>query len=142
MNALITALHVFVCVFLILVILLQAGKGGGGLGFGIQGSQTVFGGRGSQTFLGKVTSACAAIFFTTCIVLSFMASHGSVAARAARVPDAGAEVVDAGALEVGSVDGSAGLAPLPSQGSKEEISSANDAGGVIIPKDKKELPKP
>ena len=131
MNALITALHVFVCVFLILVILLQAGKGGGGLGFGSMGSQTVFGGRGSQTFLGKVTSACAAIFFTTCIVLSFMASHGSVAARAARTPDGGTEAVDGGVAVAPSL-------PLP----KTEIETPHDAGGVIIPADKSELPKP
>jgi preprotein translocase subunit SecG len=141
MNALITALHVFVCVFLILVILLQAGKGGGGLGFGIQGSQTVFGGRGSQTFLGKVTSACAAIFFTTCIVLSFMASHGSVAARAARPVDGGVEATDGGSSTAAS-DGAVGAAPAPASSQKESLSSARDAGGVIIPADKKELPKP
>ncbi len=74
---LITILHVLVCVFLILVILLQAGKdagmgialGGGG------GSGTVFGGRGAGSFLGKVTAACAGIFFVTSLVLSFSASY-------------------------------------------------------------------
>jgi preprotein translocase subunit SecG len=74
---LVTVLHVLVCVVLILVILLQAGKGGGmGAAFG-GGSQTVFGGRGAQTFLGKVTSACAAIFMITSLVLAYNASHTS-----------------------------------------------------------------
>ncbi len=77
MITLVTVLHVLVCVVLILVILLQAGKGGGmGAAFG-GGSQTVFGGRGAQTFLGKVTSACAAIFMITSLVLAYHASHTS-----------------------------------------------------------------
>ena len=45
MVTLITIIHVLVCVFLILVVLLKAGKGGGmGLAFGSSGAQTVFGG--------------------------------------------------------------------------------------------------
>jgi preprotein translocase subunit SecG len=78
---LVTILHVLVCVVLILVILLQAGKGGGmGATFG-GGSQTVFGGRGAQTFLGKVTSACAAIFMLTSLTLAYHASHTSSVVR-------------------------------------------------------------
>jgi len=73
---LITVIHVFVCVFLILVILLQAGKGGGmgSLGGGA-GAQTVFGGRGAQTFLGKVTSVSAAIFMLTSLSLAWNSTH-------------------------------------------------------------------
>jgi preprotein translocase subunit SecG len=75
---LVTIVHVVVCIFLILVILLQAGKGGGmGAAFGGAGAQTVFGGRGAQTFLGKVTSACAAIFMITSLTLAYHASHTS-----------------------------------------------------------------
>ena len=48
MIALVTTIHVIACIVLILVILLQAGKGGGvGAAFGGAGSQTVFGGRGA-----------------------------------------------------------------------------------------------
>ena len=79
--ALVTILHVVVCVVLILVILLQAGKGGGmGSAFG-GGAQTVFGGRGAQTVLGKVTSACAAIFMVTSLTLAYHASHRSSVVR-------------------------------------------------------------
>jgi preprotein translocase subunit SecG len=75
---LVTILHVLVCVFLILVILLQAGKGGGmGAAFGGAGAQTVFGGRGAQTLLGKVTSISAAIFMLTSVTLAYNASRSS-----------------------------------------------------------------
>ncbi|BDG06384.1 preprotein translocase subunit SecG [Anaeromyxobacter oryzae] len=77
MITLVTILHVVVCVFLILVILLQAGKGGGMAGLGGGASQTVFGGRGSQTFLGKVTSVSAAIFMITSLTLAYQASKTS-----------------------------------------------------------------
>ena len=76
MITLVTVIHVVVCIFLILVILLQAGKGGGMAGaFGGAGAQTVFGGRGAQTLLGKVTSAMAAIFMLTSLTLAYNASN-------------------------------------------------------------------
>ena len=88
MITLVTAIHVIVCVFLILVILLQAGKGGGmGSAFGGAGAQTVFGGRGAQTFLGKVTSVSAAIFMLTSLTLAYQASRsGSEVAPEAQAP--------------------------------------------------------
>jgi preprotein translocase subunit SecG len=83
---LVTVLHVAVCIFLILVILLQAGKGGGmGGAFGGAGAQTVFGGRGAQTLLGKVTSVSAGIFMLTSVTLAYQASRsGSEIEREAR----------------------------------------------------------
>lgn len=72
MELAISILHVLVCIFLVLTILLQAGKGASvGAAFGGAGSQTVFGGRGAQTFLSKLTTAAAAVFFLTSLVLSF-----------------------------------------------------------------------
>jgi preprotein translocase subunit SecG len=85
---LVTIIHVVVCIFLILVILLQAGKGGGmGAAFGGAGAQTVFGGRGAQTILGKVTSISAGIFMLTSLTLAYQASRtASEVEREARVP--------------------------------------------------------
>jgi preprotein translocase subunit SecG len=85
---LVTTIHVLVCIFLILVILLQAGKGGGmGGAFGGAGAQTVFGGRGAQTLLGKITSISAGIFMLTSLTLAYQASRsGSEVERDARPP--------------------------------------------------------
>lgn len=75
MHIFITIIHVIACVVLILVVLLQAGKGASmGAAFG-GSSQTVFGSSGPGTFLGKVTSAIAVIFMVTSLSLSYMAVH-------------------------------------------------------------------
>ncbi len=77
MITFITIVHVVVCLFLILVILLQAGKGGGmGAGLGGGGSQTVFGARGSQSFLGRVTSVSAGVFMLTSVYLAVHSTRG------------------------------------------------------------------
>ena len=70
---LIIAIHVVVCVILILVVLLQSGKGADLAGaFGGGGSQTAFGSRGPASFLSKMTTAAAILFMMTCISLSGM----------------------------------------------------------------------
>ena len=77
MYTFLTVLHVFVCVFLMLVVLLQAGRGGGiGLAFGGSGgSQSVFGSSGGATFLTKLTAVCAILFMTNSLVLAYMSSQ-------------------------------------------------------------------
>jgi len=73
---LITILHVFVCLFLIIVVLLQSGQSGDiAAAFGGMGSQTAFGPRGAATVLTKATTWCAVIFMVTSITLSVMASR-------------------------------------------------------------------
>src|SRR5262250_1885230 len=75
MVTLVTILHIFVCIFLILVVLLQAGKGGGmGLAFGSSGAQTVFGGSGAGNFLTKLTAGTAVVFMLTSLSLAYFAS--------------------------------------------------------------------
>jgi preprotein translocase subunit SecG len=76
MMTFLTVIHVIVCVFLILVVLLQAGKGGGvGIAFGGGGSQTVFGSSGAGNFLTKLTSVTAAIFLVTSLGLAHYSSQ-------------------------------------------------------------------
>lgn len=76
MMTFLTVLHVIVCVFLILVVLLQAGKGGGvGIAFGGGGSQTVFGSSGAGNFLTKMTSVTAALFLFTSLGLAHYSSQ-------------------------------------------------------------------
>lgn len=74
MQTTLTILHVLVSIFMILVILLQAGRGGGLSGLA-GGSSSVFGGRGSQTFLGKVTTVSAAVFMITSLTLAYLSSR-------------------------------------------------------------------
>ena len=78
MSTLLTVLHVIVCLFLMLTILLQSGKGGGmGGAFGGTNSGTVFGGSGASSFLRKLTASASVVFMATSMVLAFIASHDS-----------------------------------------------------------------
>jgi|SRR5581483_1173401 preprotein translocase subunit SecG len=71
MIALITAVHILVCLFIIIVVLLQSGTAGDiSAAFGGMGSQTAFGPRGAASLLGKITTWSAVIFMVTSIVLS------------------------------------------------------------------------
>src|SRR5688572_21393810 len=83
MVTLLTIIHIFVCIFLILVVLLQPGRSGGmGAAFG-GASQAVFGARGATSFLGKVTAVCAAVFMLTSIGLSYLSTSKEKSLRAA-----------------------------------------------------------
>jgi preprotein translocase subunit SecG len=73
-----TIIHVIVCFFLIVVVLLQSGKAADLAGaFGGMGSQTAFGPRGSATLLSKATTLAAAVFMLTSLGLSILATRGS-----------------------------------------------------------------
>jgi preprotein translocase subunit SecG len=74
MVYLLTTLHVVFCLFLILAILLQTGKGSGmGSAFG-GGSSTVFGPRGPGSFIAKLTGGVATLFMVTSMVLAYVSS--------------------------------------------------------------------
>jgi len=75
---LIVVLHVIVCVALILVILLQTGKGSDiGAVFGGGSSQTLFGSTGPTSFLSKLTAGAAVVFMLTSLFLAYFAGSGS-----------------------------------------------------------------
>lgn len=76
MIYLVTFIHIAVCFFLIVVVLLQSGKSGDiAAAFGGQGSQTAFGPRGAATALSKATTWSAIVFMLTSITLSVLASR-------------------------------------------------------------------
>jgi|SRR5579864_1865084 len=76
MVYLLTTIHVIVCVFLAVVVLLQSGKAADLAGaFGGMGSQTVFGPRGSATVLSKATTIAAALFMVTSLSLSIISTR-------------------------------------------------------------------
>ena len=69
--SILTVVFILVCVFLILVILLQSGKGGDvAAAFGGSGSQTAFGPRGAQKPLEKATVVAAILFMILALVFS------------------------------------------------------------------------
>jgi preprotein translocase subunit SecG len=75
---LLVTLHIIICVFLVIVVLLQSGKAADLAGaFGGMGSQTAFGPRGSATILSKATEIAAALFMVTSLTLAIMASRGT-----------------------------------------------------------------
>lgn len=78
MIYLITTIHIIVCFFIIIVVLLQSGKSGDiSAAFGGQGSQTAFGPRGAASALSRATTWSAVAFMLTSITLSIYASkHG------------------------------------------------------------------
>ncbi len=76
MFIVVTIVHVIVCVFLIIVVLLQSGKSADlAAAFGGAGSQTAFGPRGAATLLSRATTWSAIIFMLTSITLAIMASR-------------------------------------------------------------------
>ena len=82
MYILLTIVHILVCVFLVIVVLLQSGKAADLAGaFGGMGSQTAFGPRGSATVLSKATTGAAILFMVTSFTLAIMASRSGGQAR-------------------------------------------------------------
>jgi len=73
-----TVVHVLVCLILIVVVLLQRGKGAEiGAVFGGGGSSTVFGSRGAGNFFTKLTTGAAIVFMGTSLILSYMGTGDS-----------------------------------------------------------------
>ncbi|MBN1365162.1 MAG: preprotein translocase subunit SecG [Syntrophaceae bacterium] len=109
MYTLLIFLHILVCFVLILVVLLQAGKGANmGAAFG-GSSQTVFGSSGAGTFLGKMTAAVAVIFMLTSLMLTYMATHRSSSSLMEQKPPVSDQTVP-----VQSSDAAKVPAPVPS----------------------------
>ena len=76
MKLFLTVVHVTTCLLLVVVVLLQRGKGAEiGAVFGGGASSTVFGSRGAGIFLTKITTAAAITFMCTSLALAYMATQ-------------------------------------------------------------------
>lgn len=74
MYQIITIVHIVIAFVIIALVLLQQGRGAdAGAGFGAGTSTSIFGSRGSATFLSKLTSLFGALFFASSLTLTYLA---------------------------------------------------------------------
>jgi len=116
MYTLVIVLHVIVSVALILIILLQTGKGTDiGAVFGGGSSQTLFGSSGPTSFLGKLTAGAAIVFMLTSLFLAYFAggrSSPTLMKGGASVPSIPGPAAPQGAPP-GMLPGPGGAMPAP-----------------------------
>jgi len=91
MTTILTVGHIAVCLFLVIIVLLQHGKGAdAGAAFGGGGSsQSLFGSEGPVPLLNKITTFAAIVFMVTSVSLAYLSSTsstGSVMNSAVTVP--------------------------------------------------------
>jgi len=96
-------IHVAVCFFLILVVLLQQGKGADLSVFGGGTTQSAFGARGTATLLHKLTVAGFVFFILTTVTIGFLQTGGSGDSVMSTVPEEAA--VTPPAAEAGESEG-------------------------------------
>ena len=119
MFAFFITIHVLVSVALILVVLLQAGRGGGLAGFGAGTAQTFFGGRGAVTFLAKATSWLAVAFMAMSLLLAGLStrnqgSGNGLLQQRARARSAQAQLPPStSSFSPGASDSSSPIVPAP-----------------------------
>lgn len=113
MYGLIVFLHVLICVFLAVIILMQSGKGGG-LTENFAAAESLFGAT-TNTVLVKATAVLAAIFIVTSLSLAFLSSKSNkslISAKAARAAKAASSALPAqSALPQDAKEAVANMAP-------------------------------
>lgn len=119
-----TLVHILVCLFLIVVVLLQSGKAADLAGaFGGMGSQTAFGPRGSATVLSKATTVAAILFMVLSLGLGLMETKRGSSANS--VLDKVAQPAQKGAQPAPATKGGQPAAPAqpgaPTKGPTMEI---------------------
>jgi preprotein translocase subunit SecG len=120
MIYLLTTIHVIICLFLIIVVLLQSGKAADLAGaFGGMGSQTAFGPRGAATVLSKATAIAAALFMVISIWLGV--EQGYV-----RGTSGSGSVIESSGVAGETVPAPAATQPLP-DGASVEITPVTPA---------------
>jgi preprotein translocase subunit SecG len=125
MQTFITVLHVFTCILLVLLVLVQSGKGAEiSASFG-GSSQTVFGSSGGANFFSRFTSAMAAIFMITSVVLTIMGGRNRKSVFEGAVPAAPAQTAP-GTNPVDPLSGQTtpGTSGLPPQNTKTPANTA------------------
>lgn len=132
---LVLVLHVLVAVTIVVLVLLQHGKGADmGAAFGSGSAGSLFGSSGAANFLSRTTAVCAGIFFVTCLALTYF-----------HAPKAGIGVMSGGVLQDAATkteplkaDGAASTIPVPSTSSVPAPAAPSTPAGDSK---SKEIPK-
>ena len=96
MQTTILTIHIILAVILIILVLVQQGKGAdAGAAFGSGASSTVFGARGSATFMNKITTIIALSFFVTSLSLAYISSNKSFGSKSLINDTVQEETIDA-----------------------------------------------
>jgi preprotein translocase subunit SecG len=123
MATFLVVIHVLVSLFLILIVLVQGGKGAEiGAAFGGGSSQTLFGSRGAATFLGKMTTVVAIVFMVTSMMLAIVSVKGGSLIRTTTTPAATSPVR-------APVPGTGGV-PAGNIPPESQVPLSNDKGAV------------
>ena len=110
---LVLIVHVIVALTIVVLVLLQHGKGADmGAAFGSGSAGSLFGASGAANFLSRSTGVCAAVFFATCLALTYFHAPKSTTG------------VMGGGIMGGGVMGS---------GTAQDISAKTDGGANSIP---------
>lgn len=148
MTILLTIVHVLVCVFLVIVVLLQSGKAADLAGaFGGMGSQTAFGPRGAATVLSKATTIAAGLFMVTSLSLSILATRNagtatSVLERTAKPATSGSATTAPAPASAPATKAADPTKPAP-YGGQPTVEYLNEKGDVVktAPLDLDKLPR-
>jgi preprotein translocase subunit SecG len=139
LTVILTIVHVIVCLFLVVVVLLQSGKAADLAGaFGGMGSQTVFGPRGAATALTRATTASAVLFMITSLSLSVLATKQSAGAGGGG-KSVLESVQDPNAAPTPTAPGQV---PPPLQSTQPSIELVDPETGKVVSKQPLELPPP
>ncbi|WP_295880095.1 preprotein translocase subunit SecG [uncultured Thiohalocapsa sp.] len=135
MQLFLTILHLLLALGLIGLILIQHGKGAdAGAAFGSGASATVFGSRGSASFLTRATAIMATTFFLTSMALAYFAAQ--VGEPQGLMDDIEAPPVmpgSVGDLPLAPDDGGAGEAPAVPDDAAAEAGASSDLGDTDLP---------
>jgi len=116
LSVVVPVVHVIACVFLIIVVLLQTGKGADmGAVFGGGGSQTLFGATGAGNLLTKLTTAMAITFMITSLLLAMAHQERPGSDLIQRLPDVPAPVTPPPAAEGAAAIDVTPKAPAPAE---------------------------
>jgi len=84
---LLLAIHVFACLLMIIVVLLQTGRGAGLSVFGGGGGDSLINTPTGNSFMRNLTTSIAGVFALTSLFLTLMSGHGGLSSVTTRVPE-------------------------------------------------------